>query len=349
MIGNLLASDLNELVWEFLLSGGVFMLLIVLCSLVAAAIVIHRFLSLRREAVMPRDLLAKLREAPQPLDKGQTEALRAEAVESESALGEIACAALSEDCDSADEATNTTEAVAREEVLRLQSGLAILEDVITIAPLLGLLGTVSGLVGVFAELGDSTTGGADPEVLAAGIARALNTTIAGLAVAVPTVVARSYFHKKIEGMAVRMEILFGRLIHARYRKGSDSDSDLSSSEAEEHVPVATAPAPSSMDKYQPPLAPEPVAVAEDRPLSTPPPSPASLDELPVLPPTPTIADPVEVAGQPGVANPASQPGAQSANVPAQRSVAGGRIVPQPIPPGGGGPQQAQVPTEKPGE
>ena len=332
MTTTLLASDLNQLVWEFLLSGGVFMLLIVLCSLVAAAIVIHRLLSLRRGAVMPRELLEKLRDASGPLDGNQRAALRADAVESESALGEIACAAFSDDCESADEAMNTTEAVARKEVLRLQSGLSILEDVIIIAPLLGLLGTVSGLVLVFAELGDSESVGADPKVLAEGIARALNTTIAGLAVTVPTVVARTYFHKKIEAMAVRMEILFGRLIHARYRNAPDSEIE------EKREPKAATPTPSSTEKFQPRPPVEEAASSGDvlpapapAPARTPAPAaatlnPASLDELPAAAP---------------------QPGAEVSNAPPPGPAGGGRIVPQQIPRGDGHSQQA--PTEKPAE
>jgi biopolymer transport protein ExbB len=345
MTGNLLASDLNQVVWEFLLSGGVFMLLIVLCSLVSAAIVIHRLLSLRREAVMPRMLLEKLSDTSRPMDKVERQALRAEAMATDSALGEIAGAALSDDCDSADEAMSTTEAVAREEVLRLQSGLSILEDVITIAPLLGLLGTVSGLVSVFAELGVSTSAGADPSVLAGGIARALNTTIAGLAVAVPTVVARTYFHKKIEAMAVRMEILFGRLIHASFRTHADSET------VKERVPVAKAEMPSSppeMEQFQSRPPGEEVAVPEGSP-AAPVPSPAALDELPPAPPSSTPAQSVVVPGQsqPGAVSPPPQPGAQVSNAPQQRPGAGGRVVPQPIPPDGGNSQQAS--TEKPAE
>ena len=59
----------------------------------------------------------------------------------------------------------------------------------------------------------------DPSILAAGIAKALNTTIGGLAVAVPTVVAHSYLSKRIEGMALRMEVLMATLLHAYYRNG----------------------------------------------------------------------------------------------------------------------------------
>ena len=321
MIGILLASDLNQLVWEFLLSGGVFMLLIVLCSLVAAAIVIHRLLSLRRGAVTPRGLLNKLRDTPHPVRQAEMEVLRAEAIESESTLGEIACAALSDDCADAEEAMKTTEAVAREEVLKLQSGLSILEDVITIAPLLGLLGTVSGLVAVFAELGIADSADPDPKVLAEGIARALNTTIAGLAVAVPAVVARTYFHKKIEVMAVRMEILFARLIHDRFRKAADRTPEPAAQDSE---PEAAASASPSMEKYQSPPPVEEAPVREERIIAPPPASPATLDDLPVAAPQP----------QP-------QPEVREPNAPPPGPASGARIVsrPIPIPPGSGNAQQ----------
>lgn len=338
MTANLLASDFNSVVWEFLLSGGVFMLLIVLCSLVAAAIVIHRLLSLRREAVMPRSLLKKLEGAYQSPGGVERDALRAEAIHSDTALGEIAGTALSADCETADEALNTTEAVAREEVLRLQSGLSILEDVITIAPLLGLLGTVSGLVSVFAELGNSTSAGADPKVLADGIARALNTTVAGLAVAVPTVVARTYFHKKIEAMAVRMEILFGRLIHARYRRESDVGTARRHEAEPEPEPPAT---PDATEKYQRRPTVAAVSGAGQGPL-TPISSDFPLDELPSAAPVSTPAQsvvfPEQSQADPG--DPPPQPGAPPSDPPPQRPSLDSRVGPQPIPPEGGHSQQS---------
>jgi len=84
---------------------------------------------------------------------------------------------------------------------------------------LRILGTVSGLVGVFTNLDPTGASGARAEV-ARGIAEALYTTIAGLAVAVPTVVAHSYFTRKLERMGVRMEVLIGGLLAAKYRGGA---------------------------------------------------------------------------------------------------------------------------------
>jgi biopolymer transport protein ExbB len=104
---------------------------------------------------------------------------------------------------------------ARHEVVRMESGMAMLEMTTGVAPLLGLLGTLSGLVGVFANLGGGA-GGGDPVAVARGIAEALNTTIVGLAVAAPSLIAHNYFQRKIETMAVGMEGLVADLLAKCY-------------------------------------------------------------------------------------------------------------------------------------
>jgi len=215
-------STTNDQVWEFLLSGGLFMLFIVICSFIAVAVVIHRLLSLRRQAVLPNEVVQVIEQADARFSRGDFSEVMSVIGKNNSVLARVARLAISPEHDNRDEASEAVEAVAREEVLKLQSGLAVLEVVITIAPLLGLLGTVSGLVSVFATFGDAGAEIPDPSILAAGIAKALNTTIGGLAVAVPTVVAHSYLSKRIEGMAVRMEVLMAALLHAYYRHGGGS-------------------------------------------------------------------------------------------------------------------------------
>jgi biopolymer transport protein ExbB len=91
----------------------------------------------------------------------------------------------------------------------------VLEVITGIAPLLGLIGAVSGLVHVFSSLGLSG-GSADTRVVARGIAEALNATVFGLSIAVPTLIAFSYFSKKIEVMSVEMETLVVELINKCY-------------------------------------------------------------------------------------------------------------------------------------
>lgn len=208
----------NEKLWDFLISGGIFMGFIVICSFVALAVSIHRLMSLRWRSVLPRELVERIERAELDFRQGRAAELFRMLEESDSSVGRIGMVAMLPEHGNREEAHIAVEATAREEVVRLQTGLSALEVVITIAPLLGLLGTVSGLVSVFSALGaDSNV--TDPSAIAGGIAEALNTTIGGLAVAVPTVIVHSYLQKRIEAFAARLEILMSHLLNAFHRHG----------------------------------------------------------------------------------------------------------------------------------
>src|SRR5207302_4304971 len=101
---------------------------------------------------------------------------------------------------------------ARHEMVRLERGLIVLEVIVGIAPLLGLIGAVSGLVHVFSHLGLSS-GAADTRKIALGIAEALNATVFGLSIAVPTLVGFTYLFRKVEVMSVALATLFVVLIN----------------------------------------------------------------------------------------------------------------------------------------
>jgi biopolymer transport protein ExbB len=92
---------------------------------------------------------------------------------------------------------------ARHEISRLESGLVFLEITTGISPLLGLLGTLSGLVGIFGNIGAH----GDPQMVANGISEALNCTIVGLGVAVPNLIAYNYFTRRVEVIAIDLESL----------------------------------------------------------------------------------------------------------------------------------------------
>lgn len=199
-----------ESIGQFLHTGGIFMVLILLCSIVAVSIAIWKALTLRAKLTAPADLT-------HILATGTAGSAAAAAAASPSALGRVAHYAATSEFRSPEDAQEAVAASAREEILHLESGIPALEVVITIAPLLGLLGTASGLVTVFSGLGAAADGAAaDPTTIARGISEALGTTIAGLAVAVPAVVAHSYFARKIERLAARMEVLLGRLVSGRF-------------------------------------------------------------------------------------------------------------------------------------
>ncbi len=200
-------------VWAFLLEGGVFMLFLVAVSLLSVAVIIYKSITLRADAIVPLRIQQILIKADDFVAEDELPQLVDLLDANKSPLSRIGLTAINGGYSSRAEATAVTEAKAREEVVALERGIALLEVVITIAPLLGLLGTVSGLVAVFSNLDVGGVAGGRAEV-ARGIAEALNTTIAGLAIAVPTVVAHSYFTKKLERMGVRMESLINGLLSA---------------------------------------------------------------------------------------------------------------------------------------
>jgi biopolymer transport protein ExbB len=103
---------------------------------------------------------------------------------------------------------------ARHEIVRLERGLVVLEIIIGIAPLLGLVGTIAGMMTVFGGLGQ--TGLNDAAKLAAGIALILRATLFGLLIAIPSLVAWSYYSKKVEVLAVEMEALCDSFIRRQY-------------------------------------------------------------------------------------------------------------------------------------
>ncbi len=104
---------------------------------------------------------------------------------------------------------------ARHELVRLERGLVVLEIIVGIAPLLGLVGTIVGMMTVFGDLGQ--TGLNDAAKLAHGIATILQATLAGLLIAIPSLVFWSYYTKKVEVLAVEMESLCEEFIRRQYR------------------------------------------------------------------------------------------------------------------------------------
>lgn len=196
---------------DFFIRGGFFMLLLVLLSVGAGAVIILRALALRERLIIPPELEM----AVERLQPGQSlQDLADLASGSSSPLGRILLVCLGHLNWPRQENIEAVQVRARHEVVKMESGLAVLEVTTGVAPLLGLLGTLSGLVSIFANLGGGGAG--DPVAVARGISEALNTTIVGLAVAAPSLVAHNYFQRKIETMAVGMEGLVADLLAKCY-------------------------------------------------------------------------------------------------------------------------------------
>ena len=160
---------------EILLAGGWMMVPIVLCSIVALAIVIERFWTLRSSAVVPKGVGEQVEAwaAADELDLEHLNRLRAE-----SALGKVLAAALANRHRSRDVIKEAVEDTGRHVVHELERYLNTLGTIAAISPLLGLLGTVIGMIKVFTAI--TSAGVGDPAVLANGISEALITTAAGI-------------------------------------------------------------------------------------------------------------------------------------------------------------------------
>ncbi len=115
-----------------------------------------------------------------------------------------------------DENVDALQTRARQEITRLERGLVVIEIIVGIAPLLGLVGTIAGMMTLFGDIGEA--GLTDATRLAKGIALILNATLIGLLIAIPCLIFWSYYSKKVETIAVEMETLCDEFIRRQYRE-----------------------------------------------------------------------------------------------------------------------------------
>ncbi|HEY5744270.1 MAG TPA: MotA/TolQ/ExbB proton channel family protein [Terrimicrobiaceae bacterium] len=207
----LFSASIFDAALNFFIQGGFFMLVLLAVSIVAGTVILLRAAALRERSILPPALAVEIERLQPGDDLDELEQL---ILQHPSALSRVLTTLLKHLTWSRSEAVEAVQTRARHEVARLESGLVILEITTGIAPLLGLLGTLSGLVGIFTAIGT------DPVAVARGIAEALNTTIVGLAVAVPSLVTFNYFQRRIEMMAVEMESLVADLIIKCYPPGA---------------------------------------------------------------------------------------------------------------------------------
>jgi biopolymer transport protein ExbB len=201
-----------NIVFGFFTRGGLFMWPLLACSIVSVTTMILRGLALRRKNVMPPLIEQEI----ERLAPGESPELLSRIVHHDpSSLARITRVALQYLRAPRSENIEAVQTRARHEMVRLEKGLIVLEVIVGIAPLLGLIGAVSGLVHVFSHLGLSG-GASDTRQIALGIAEALNATVFGLSIAVPTLIGFTYFSRKVEVMSVEMETLVVELINKLY-------------------------------------------------------------------------------------------------------------------------------------
>ena len=185
---------------EIIRAGGWLMAPIIICSILSLTIIAERFWTLRRSRVVPADLGSKVEDwaARHELDRRHIDQLR-----SGSVLGRVLAAGLVNRHRSRHLIKEAIEDTGRHVVHELERFLNTLGTIAGISPLLGLLGTVIGMIKVFSAIMAHGVGNANQ--LAGGISEALITTAAGMAVAIPTLMFYRYFRGKVAMLVIRME------------------------------------------------------------------------------------------------------------------------------------------------
>ncbi len=186
--------------YELVIAGGWLMLPIILCSVVAMAIIIERLWSLRRPRVVPENLVAQVWQLHRD---GEITAGRVSSIRDGSPLGRILSAGIINRQHNREIMKEAIEEVGRQVVHELERYMNTLGTIASITPLLGLLGTVIGMIKVFSAI--TLVGVGDPGVLAGGISEALITTATGLSVAIPSLMFHRYFSGRVERLVMVME------------------------------------------------------------------------------------------------------------------------------------------------
>jgi Biopolymer transport proteins len=165
-----------------------------ICSVAAVFIICERAYALRRAAVMPQDLVEAVING-RPLSGGRHTVL----------------ARIVEFAEQHKNDEDAVKAFARLEINRMERGVPYLDVIYAAAPLIGLTGTVVGLLKVFSQISPET-GLPDPVAFTSGVALALSATVIGLCIAVPSLVGSGYLQRKIENYAAQLDVLLERIL-----------------------------------------------------------------------------------------------------------------------------------------
>jgi biopolymer transport protein ExbB len=191
--------------------------LLVLTSVVGLAFVIERGLALRWRRVVPPEIEAAVESCQSPADVPM---LRRVCQQHDSPMSRLLLLASDHLDWPKPDNVDAIQTRARHEITRLERGLVVLEIIVGIAPLLGLVGTIAGMMTLFSNIGHS--GLNDASSLAKGIALILNATLLGLLIAIPSLIFWSYYTKKVETIAVEMETLCAEFVRRQYREAGQS-------------------------------------------------------------------------------------------------------------------------------
>jgi biopolymer transport protein ExbB len=181
-------------VLDVIKGAGVLIWPLLICSAAAVFIICERAFALRRAAIMPADLVDAVI-AGRPLMGGKHTVL----------------ARIVEFAEQHKNDAGAVKAFARLEINRMERGIPYLDVIYAAAPLIGLTGTVTGLLQVFSQISPDT-GLPDPVAFTKGVALALSATVIGLSIAIPSLVGSGYLQRKIENYAAQLDVLLERIL-----------------------------------------------------------------------------------------------------------------------------------------
>ncbi len=194
---------------SIIVAGGWLMLPLILCSIAMIAITVERFWTLNPKKVAPKHQLAQVWSW---IKNNEVNAERLRALKQSSELGVILAAGLSNSRNGRETMKDSIQEAANQVIHSMERYIGALGTIAAVAPLLGLLGTVLGMIKVFVAIELQGTGNAG--ALAGGISEALITTAAGLLVAIPAMIAHRFYIRRIDSLAVTMEQEAVKLVDA---------------------------------------------------------------------------------------------------------------------------------------
>jgi len=186
--------------------------LLAVTSVVGLTFIIERAFALRWRRVVPNEIEAAVQSCQAPEDVPM---LRRVCEKHDSPMSRLLLVAADHLHWPKTDNVDALQTRARHEMVRLERGLVVLEIIVGIAPLLGLVGTIVGMMSAFSDVGQSLN---NASKLAKDIATILNATLLGLLIAIPSLIFWSYYNKKVEAIAVEMETLCDEFIRRQYRE-----------------------------------------------------------------------------------------------------------------------------------
>jgi len=201
---------------EWFFRGGIAMWPLLVCSIAGVAIILERAWALQRRRIISPTLAAALEK--QPVTPEQTQKLQVLSESDPTVLGKLIQAVFMHASLPKTENVEAMQALARQIVGRMERGLTTLSLIAELGPLLGLLGTVIGMVQLFEDVARKGLG--DPAMISRGIYEALTATMTGLGIAIPALIAYMYLRRRIEVLVLELERHTNELLTRLYRNSN---------------------------------------------------------------------------------------------------------------------------------